>query len=190
MRSDAVSSIRIRRAEPSDIDVLAAIDDDATMLFAEAELDVDFPADHEFVIHERRRWRACIVAGTTLVAVDARRGPVGFAMLGRLDGIPYLEQLSVTRESMRCGIGTGLLRAASAMTNDAGERAIQLTTYAHLRWNRAFYALNGYDVLPDDACGVELAGELALQRRWLPHPEQRIAMRCTLRGAGETKPRR
>jgi GNAT superfamily N-acetyltransferase len=188
MRNDAVSSLRIRRAEFSDIDLLAAIDDDATRLFAEAGLDVDFADDHEFVIHERSRWRACIAAGTTLLAVDVLRGPVAFAMLGRLDDMPYLEQLSVRMDSMRQGIGTRLLHAASAMAKDTGERAIDLTTYGHLPWNRPFYARNGYVVLPDDACGAALAGELAMQRRWLPYPEQRLAMRIMLGEQRDAKP--
>ena len=183
MLLDAVSSLRIRRADPSEIDVLAAIDDDATALFAANGLDVDFAPDHEFVVYERRRWSECLAAGTTLLAIDALHAPVGFAMLGRLDGEAYLEQLSVKTGAMRRGIGTRLLDAASAIANAANERSILLTTYAHLPWNRPFYERNGYVALSESACGPELVQELEMQRRWLPHPEQRIAMRRSLRGA-------
>jgi len=181
MHAAALSRVRIRTADPSEIDLLAAIDDDATTLFAEAGLDVDFAPDHEFVIHERRSWRACLAAGTTLLANDDRLGPVGFAMLGHLDGEAYIEQLSVRTQAMRRGIGTRLLGAASAMAQAAGERAIVLTTYAHLAWNRPFYERNGYVVCSDHVCGRELARELEMQRRWLPLPEQRVAMRKSLR---------
>jgi GNAT superfamily N-acetyltransferase len=180
MPLDVLSRIHTRRANLSEIDLLAAIDDDSAMLFVEAGLDVDFPADHEFLLHERRRWRDCLDAGTTLLAIDEQLGPAGFAMLGRLDGEAYIEQLSVRREAMRRGIGTMLLGAVSAMAAAAGERAIWLTTYGHLRWNRPFYARNGYVLLSEDDCGRELAHELEVQRRWLPHPQQRVAMRRSL----------
>lgn len=181
MLVDIDPEISIRRANPSDIEILAAIDDDATLLFTEAGLDVDFAPDHAFVVYERRRWSACVAAGTTLLALDERRGPVGFVMLGRLDGEAYVEQLSVKIASMRRGIGTRLLAAASAIAGTAGDRAILLTTYAHLPWNRPFYERNGYVALAEGACGIELRQELKVQRRWLPHPEQRIAMRQSLR---------
>jgi len=170
----------IRRADPAEIDVLGAIDDDAAALFREAGLDLDFPPRHAFVLHERCRWEACLAAGTVLLAVDRASGPVGFAMLGRLDGEAYLEQISVRAEATRRGIGTWLLGAVSVLAKAADERSIVLTTYGHLPWNRPFYERNGYAAVHETACGHQLARELEIQRRWLPRPEQRIAMRRSL----------
>jgi len=180
MLLDAVLSTQIRRADPSEINLLAEIDDNAAALFAEAGLDVDFPPDHEYLIYERHRWSACLSAGRTLLAVDAARGPVGFAMLSYLDGSAYLEQLSVRREAMGRGIGTLLLDKISELARTAGSCAILLTTYGHLPWNRPFYERHGYVAVPDVACGPEIARELEMQRRWLPRPEQRLAMRRML----------
>ena len=175
---DHVSRVRIRTAGALDAERLASIDDDAAQLFTQAGLDVDFPPDHPFSIHERNRWAASL---TTLLALDATDEPVGFAMLGRLDGEAYVEQLSVRTAAMRRGIGTCLLNAASAVAEDVGESAILLTTWGHLRWNRPFYERHGFAVLGEDACGPGTLRELEIQRRWLPKPESRIAMRKALR---------
>lgn len=180
MHADTLSSVRIRRAELPELDLLAAIDDDASALFAQAGIDVEFPPGHEFLRHERSRWRVCVEAGTTLLAVDEEHRALGFVMLGRLDGDAYIEQLSVRTSAMRRGIGTRLLHAAAALARAADERALLLTTYAHLPWNRPFYERSGYVVAADDACGPDVARELEVQRRWLPHPEQRLAMRKAL----------
>lgn len=173
------SGIRIRTADATEVELFASIDDDAARLFAQAGLDVDFPPDHPFVMHERSRWST---ARTTLLALDGQDEPVGFAMLGHLDGEAYLEQISVRIAATRRGIGTRLLESASAAAREAGERAILLTTWAHLQWNRPFYERNGYAVLCDAACGTGIARELEIQRRWLPQPELRIAMRKPLHG--------
>jgi hypothetical protein len=58
----------------------------------------------------------------------------------------------------------------------AGE-ALWLTTYAHVPWNRAFYERFGFAVVPESSCGGDILEILTEQRRWLPAPEQRVAMR-------------
>ena len=176
-------SAPIRRAHPIEIALLGEIDDDASTLFAEAGIDVDFPPDHEYTMYERHRWSASLLAGTTLLAVDALRGPIGFAMLSRLDGHAYVEQLSVRRSAMGRGVGMRLLGAIAELAEAAGHGSIFLTTYGHLSWNRPFYERNGFISIPDRACGPELARELEMQRRWLPRPDQRIAMRRILNDA-------
>lgn len=180
MHLAATSSVRIQRAVSSELDLLAAIDDDASLLFATAGIDVEFSPGHAFLLHERSRWSACVDAGTTLLAIDEQRGPVGFLMLGHLDGEAYIEQLSVMTDAMRRGTGTRLLHAAAALARAEGERAILLTTYGHLPWNRPFYERSGYVLLAEEACGREIVRELDIQRRWLPRPEQRVAMRKSL----------
>jgi len=180
---EAVSDVLIRRADPDEINVLTAIDDDAAMLFMQAGIDVDFPPDHEFLIHERFRLSLTVTSGTALLATDHAREPVGFVALGWLDGGAYIEQLSVRMQAMRRGIGTLLLNAVSALAKANGGWTISLTTYGHLPWNRPFYERNGYTVVPETACGVEIARELEIQRRWLPRPDQRVAMSKSLGSA-------
>jgi GNAT superfamily N-acetyltransferase len=126
---------------------------------------------------ERRRWMECLAARTTLIAVDSMSGPIGFAAVGRKDGDAYLAQLSVRRRFMRRGIGSALLEAAVEITRAFGARALWLTTYNHLPWNRPFYELHGFIVIPEHACGPELLDEHALEKRWLPVPHERVVMR-------------
>jgi hypothetical protein len=54
-----------------------------------------------------------------------------------------------------------------------------LTTYAHLPWNRPFYESAGFVVVPVSECPPEMVAILDDQRRWLPAPDQRIAMRAS-----------
>jgi hypothetical protein len=115
MDFEAVADVLIRRADPVEIDVLTAIDDDAAMLFVQAGIDVDFPPDHEFLVRERFRLGLSLAAGTALLATDRALGPVGFVALGCLDGQAYIEQLSVRMQAMRRGIGTLLLGAVSVL---------------------------------------------------------------------------
>jgi hypothetical protein len=44
-------------------------------------------------------------------------------------------------------------------------------------WNRPFYEREGFDVVPATDCPTEIVAILDEQRRWLPAPEQRVAMR-------------
>jgi len=83
---------------------------------------------------------------------------------------------------MRLGVGTCLLSAAEQVFWRAGARALWLTTYAHLSWNRPFYERKGYLTMPEGHCGPDMQRELDYERAWLPEPGDRIAMRKELIG--------
>ena len=170
----------LRTGSVADIDILSQIDLEAGVLFERAGLRLDLPKDHEFSLAERSRWLRCLSAGTVLIAVDASGGEVGFAATGVRDGEPYLDQLSVRPRSMRLGIGTELLNAATRMATERGGHALWLTTYSHLAWNRPFYERNGFVVVSADRCDPQIAQELAYERRWLPMPQERVVMRKEL----------
>jgi len=177
------TTFTIRRGLPAEIDVLCALDADASTLYASAGLDLILPPDHEFCIAERDRWLHCLTAGTSLLAVDPAGTAIGFAAAGTMDNQPYLDQLSVRASSTRRGVGSALLGAIEQLTIDAGETVLWLLTYDHLPWNRPFYQRNGYALVPEPECGAELLRELAYQREWLPLPNSRVVMRKRL-GAG------
>jgi GNAT superfamily N-acetyltransferase len=166
----------IRVGSAADIEVLCEIDSDAAALFEVAGFDLDLPPDHEFAVAERQRWLRCLEAGTTLLALDATGAAIGFAAAGVLDGLAYLDQLSVGPGHMRRGIGASLLRAIEDLTRTNGGSQLWLTTYRHLAWNRPFYERAAFVVVPEQECGPEILRELAYQRRWLPCPEQRTIM--------------
>lgn len=170
----------IRTGSAADIDALVEIDADASTLFLQAGLDLELPADHPFFTAERERWMRSLVSGLTLLAVASTGRVLGFAASGSHDGEPYLDQLSVRTQFMRIGIGTALLKATEATARASGGRALWLTTYGHLSWNRPFYERAGFALVPEAECGPEMLAVSMFERRWLPAPDQRVVMRKNL----------
>lgn len=168
-----LADLTLRRARADELGVLVAIDDDASALYAEAGMPVLLAPDHPFVLAEQRRWSSATRAGQVMLALDGSGEAVGFAVLGTVDGRPYLDQLAVRVAAMGIGIGRTLLDHAKR-ASVGGE--LWLTTYAHLRFNRPFYERAGFSVVAESACAPELREILRSQRMALPCPEQRIAM--------------
>jgi GNAT superfamily N-acetyltransferase len=161
----------IRQASPDEIDEMVAIDVDACTLYVEAGLDADLGPEHPYSVAERACWTRCAREGNAFVAGAP---PVGLLVLDRIDGAPYLEQLSIRRTAMRQGLGRRLLTRAIEW---AGREPLWLTTYAHIPWNRPFYERHGFVTVPPSACPPGMVAILDDQRRALPAPDQRIAMR-------------
>jgi GNAT superfamily N-acetyltransferase len=171
----------IRSARTDELDVLVAIDDDAGTLYASAGLPLSFVPTHPFAVAERERWSIALERGSVYLALDDALQPIGFAALDVLDGAAYLDQLSVRVGAMRRGVGGRLLRSAVDWACSHGLPSVTLTTYAHLPFNRPFYERLGFRALPVADHTPGLAHHLEEQRRYLPLPEQRIAMVRDLR---------
>jgi GNAT superfamily N-acetyltransferase len=172
------ASVIIRPAATSECDILYAIDDDACTLFGQVGLDDDLPPDHPFTRAEHARWAAASAQGNAFFAQWPGGGPVGMLVMDLVGGAPYVEQLSVRRTSMGKGLGRRLLMYAVAW---AAGRPLWLTTYSHVPWNRPFYETAGFGVVPESGCPRSIVEILDDQRRWLPAPGERIAMRRTPR---------
>jgi GNAT superfamily N-acetyltransferase len=164
----------VRVASPGDIDEAVAINDDACEIFAQAGVHFDIGPEHPYARAERARWTEAARDGNALLAEAPGAGTVGILVMGRVGGLAYLEQLSVRRRAMRRGIGRHLLLRAIAW---AGGDALWLTTYAHVPWNRPYYERAGFEVVPDAACPPAISALLDQERRHLPDPAQRVAMR-------------
>ena len=178
---NAGARFTLRSGVPGDLDTLGEIDADAGAIFEQAGLFLDLPETHEFPQAERRRWRECLAARTTLLAIDRTAGPIGFAAVGRKDGEAYLAQLSVRPRFMRRGVGGALLEAACEIAVAIGSGEMWLTTYRHLPWNRPFYERHDFMVVPELECGPQLLSEHTIEKRWLPVPHERVVMRRGLR---------
>ena len=166
-------AIGLRKARPSELALVIAIDDDASTLFAEAGLEVGhLGSTHPFVRSDHATWARALRDDRLVVATNADDELVGFIALDRVDDRPHVAQLSVRRSSMRQGAGARLLRHALAWASSAGE--LWLTTYSHLPWNRPYYERFGFLVAPPP--GPELAAILAAERAALPAPDERVAM--------------
>jgi GNAT superfamily N-acetyltransferase len=179
-QSGGLSEVLFRIAEIDDLDLLFAIDRDASRLFQCAGLDMALADELELAAAERRRWLECLRSGTAVLATNRSGESIGFAALGVLVGEPYLEQLSVRMHAMRRGVGAALLTAAVRMAEEARAQSLWLTTYGHLPWNRPFYEKAGFGTVPPEQWGREIAQEVRFQRRLLPAPARRVVMRRAL----------
>jgi GNAT superfamily N-acetyltransferase len=177
LRRPAARAFRFRPGKAADLAVLLEIDADASVLFERAGLFLDLPDTHEFSVSERARLHASLVAGGAIIAMDEQGIAAGFVALGMLGALPYVEQISVRTTHMRVGLGAALLDAAFRHPAAHRGTALWLTTYDHLPWNRPFYEHNGFVAVPEQDCGAAIRSELEFQRRWLPLPAHRIAMR-------------
>ena len=173
---------RLRAGLSSDIDLLIVIDNDASTLFETMGLHLDAETDLAITNAERIRWSRCLTDGTVLISVDTAGRETGFAVVGHRDGEPFLDQLSVRRDSMGLGIGSALLAASMKKAIEMPGRYLWLTTYDHLSWNRPFYQRRGFEIASPESCGAELQRELMFERGLFPAPEHRIAMRRELGG--------
>lgn len=165
-------TVTIRPASVRELDEVLAIDDDASTLYAEAGLPLGITREHPFAVAERARWARALAQGRAFFAMEER--PIGIAVLGVVDGAPYLDQLSVRREAMGRGVGRALLEHALAW---AAGRPLWLTTYDHLPWNRPFYERAGFAVVHEGEWGPGIRAIVAEQREHLPDPHARVVMR-------------
>jgi GNAT superfamily N-acetyltransferase len=176
----AVSPFSIHTAQPDELGILCAIDEEASLLFPAHGIKLDLSPEHEFARAEQARWLRAAERGRVFVAVDAAEARLGFAALDLVDGEPYLEQLAVRAVAMRRGIGAALLARAEAWAKAQAGSALWLTTYSHLPFNRPYYERHGYLLVAEEDCGPGILHHLAEQRRYLPAPAERIAMRRQL----------
>ena len=95
-------------------------------------------------------------SGRSWVAVDEWDKPIGYVIVDDADGNTHLEQMSVMPEHQNRGVGRSLLAQVQAWASDTGRRAITLTTYTEVPWNRALYQHLGFRVLKDNEVGPEL----------------------------------
>ncbi len=173
-------AVLIREGLPTELSVLTSIDEDACQLYAAAGVVLGLHAEHPFALDEQARWAAALARRSAFIAVDASGRALGFACCGFVDGEPYLDQLAVRLDAMKRGIGTQLIERSVAWAESVGGAALWLTTYGHLPFNRGLYERRGFIVAGEAACPPEVVHHLEEQRRWLPLPEERVAMRRPL----------
>ena len=132
-------SITIRRARPSDLRRVAAVEEAGLPLYAEHFGDAMVPALAARATSGAERDGV----GFLLVAAEDRR-LVGFAHVVPHDLHAHLQQLSVLPSHTRQGIGSSLVRAAMEEARWAGLDWISLCTYRDVPFNGPFYATLGF----------------------------------------------
>lgn len=169
------ASFHIRPARPSEAALARALDDDACALYAEAGVAIDETTDPAFFEQETGHWTEAAHEGRMLLACSREGEPIGFASLGLVDGEPHLQQVSVRRAWMKRGAGRALVTRAIRWSVQSG--VLWITTWAHLPWNAPWYERMGFERVADADCGPALRAVIEWEKRALPAPEHRIAMR-------------
>jgi GNAT superfamily N-acetyltransferase len=116
------------------------------------------------------------------VAVDPDDEPLGYVIVDVVDGQAHIEQISVDPDHQGTGLGRALMTHVRDWANRRGMKAITLTTFADVPWNRPLYEHLGFVVIGPDQIGPELR---AVQKSETLHgldPTQRVCMRLDLEG--------
>jgi len=166
----------IELGAPSDLAEAVAIDEDACGLFDSVGITVSGSAFEAYSHVEQARWRSAAERGELFFARDGQGARVGLVVLDRIDGEPYLEQLSVRQNAARRGLGRLLLEHALDWARSQRKPVLWLATYGHLAWNRPFYETAGFSCVDERDWGPGMRARLAEQRAILPMPEQRVVM--------------
>ena len=99
-------------------------------------------------------------AGRSWVVVDADDRPVAYAVVDILDHAAHVEQLSVEPEHQAKGWGRALIDHVETWAASGSLRALTLTTFRDVAWNRPLFEHLGFRVLNDE----ELTAGLELKR--------------------------
>jgi GNAT superfamily N-acetyltransferase len=168
--------VTIRPLRADDAEAAGAIERRASERFR----DVGLPGvadDDPFTADEIAEYAA---AGRGWVAVDGHGGAVGYVVVDVVDGNAHVEQVSVDPDHQGRGIGGALVERVRDWAVDNGMRAITLTTFRDVPWNRPLYEHLGFAVVDGDDIGPELD---ALRRAEATHgldPDIRVCMRLDL----------
>ncbi|MEU0567261.1 GNAT family N-acetyltransferase [Nonomuraea sp. NPDC005983] len=155
----------VRWADSSELAGLVAVELAADRLFE--QVGIVFPAGTTMIEE---------VTDPDTVLVEGRP-PAGFALVGWVDGNLHLEQLAVSPESMRRGIGGRLVAAVGDHALASGAPAVTLTTYRDVPWNAPWYERHGYSVMPSSEWGPELEKLVERERELGIEVAPRVVMR-------------
>lgn len=152
-----MSDWRIRLARPADADFLPAIERRAAELFRDDPDCARLDFDDVWTAQEHRR---LIAKGHCLIA-EVGEEVVGFLATQPFGRELHLWEMDVLPAFQGRGIGAVLLRACLIDAENAGFRAVTLTTFRDLPWNGPFYTRLGFIEVEDLAAHPRLAGEIA-----------------------------
>jgi GNAT superfamily N-acetyltransferase len=170
-------TVRVRAARAGDGPALREIERLAGERFREVGL--DSVADDEPPSLETLA--AYADSGRAWVAVDGAGTPVGYVLVDDVDGCAHVEQVSVRPEHQGSGVGRRLLDRVRAWAVETGRRAITLTTFTDVPWNRPLYEHLGFRVLTEAELGPELRAVRATEAAHGLDPATRVCMRLDLR---------
>ncbi|WP_330253209.1 GNAT family N-acetyltransferase [Nocardia sp. NBC_00565] len=133
----------IRTANEADLPVLQEIERVAGKPFADIGMTVvadDDPPPLETL-------REFQQAGRAWIYPDAAGHPIGYLILGIVDGNAHIDQVSVDPDHAGRRIGKQLIDHAVKWSKAQGLQAITLTTFIDVAWNGPYYERLGFRYL-------------------------------------------
>ncbi|MFD8101850.1 GNAT family N-acetyltransferase [Nocardia fluminea] len=169
-----------RLAREDEIAALQEIERRAGAPFAEVGMHAvaeDEPPSREVL-------RAFVVEGRAWVWPDGDDQPVGYLVVGMVDGRPHIDQVSVDPAYAGARIGKRLIDHAVEWAKGNGLDEITLTTFTQVPWNGPYYERLGFTYI---APGDETPGLRAIRASEMVHGLDewpRACMRAAVDGWG------
>ncbi len=126
-----------------------------------------FPADRLPDPEETLSYQALVAALDNGLLWVAQSGTltVGFAVATTIGDILHLEEIAVSPDFGRRGIGTALLQRVSDEAQKRKLASVTLTTFEDLPWNALFYEREGFQKLSPEKTGERLQYILDAEQR-------------------------
>jgi GNAT superfamily N-acetyltransferase len=169
-----VTNTALRSLRVDDAGALAAIETAASERFREVGY-AGVADDEPFTADELAPYAG---DGRGWVAIDGERGqPVGYVLVDVVDDNAHVEQVTVHPDHQGRGIGRLLLDRVAAWARDHDMRAMTLTTFADVPWNRPLYEHLGWFVLAEPDIGPGLRAVRDIEASHGLDPAARVCMR-------------
>jgi ribosomal protein S18 acetylase RimI-like enzyme len=166
----------IRSARLEELCLLAQIEQSAARLFLDTPYSFLVDADPLPIDFVQQQFQA----GQVWVAVNRHEAVVGYAITREVDGTLYLQQIDVTPEHGRRGIGSALVNTVCAWAKKHGYRIVSLSTFQDIVWNAPFYSKLGFRIL-DESDLTPGFQQIRLQEIEAGLPiSERVIMRCEI----------
>ncbi|MFG1792430.1 GNAT family N-acetyltransferase [Nocardia sp. NPDC049149] len=136
----------IRSATEADLPVLQDIETAAGKPFADIGMTA-VAEDEPPTLDTLREFQR---AGRAWVWVDEVDQPIGYLVLGVVDRIAHIDQVSVRPDRRGERIGKRLIDHAVRWAKAQGMQAITLTTFTEVVWNGPYYERIGFRYLTDE----------------------------------------
>lgn len=174
-RNVHAESYLIRRAKYEELQLLPAIEQAASELFAEtpyAFVTVDDNSSENIDLSTDRVW----------VAVHSETGAVvAFAIAFNLEQSIHLRELAVHPEHGRRGIGRLLIEAVTDWARELSVASVTLTTFSDVPWNGPYYESLGFVTLTAGSLPPELRSIIQMEAdAGFPMPN-RVCMKLDLK---------
>jgi GNAT superfamily N-acetyltransferase len=135
----------IRAARGEELEKLRELERAAGSIFR--ELDMDAIADDE--PPSTAALAVLQAAGGVWVGTDEADVPVAYLVVQVIDAGAHIEQVSVHPRAARQGLGRALIETAASWARQRGLKALTLTTYRDVPWNRRYYERLGFQIVDD-----------------------------------------